>query len=43
VPAAGGVNTLFADGHVQFVSNSVALATWQAMGTMNGGEIIPDS
>jgi len=38
----GGVNTLFADGHVQFISNSIALATWQAMGTMNGGEVPGD-
>jgi prepilin-type N-terminal cleavage/methylation domain-containing protein/prepilin-type processing-associated H-X9-DG protein len=38
---AGGVNALFADGHGQFITNSIALATWQAMGTMNGGELTP--
>jgi prepilin-type processing-associated H-X9-DG protein/prepilin-type N-terminal cleavage/methylation domain-containing protein len=36
----GGVNTLFADGHVQFVQNSISLATWRAMGTMNGNEVL---
>jgi prepilin-type processing-associated H-X9-DG protein len=35
----GGVNVLFADGHVQFVSNGISLATWRALGTMNGGDI----
>jgi prepilin-type N-terminal cleavage/methylation domain-containing protein/prepilin-type processing-associated H-X9-DG protein len=34
----GGVNVLMADGHVQFVQNNIALATWRALGTMNGGE-----
>ena len=35
----GGVNTLFADGSVHFVSNNIALATWRALGTINGGEV----
>jgi len=34
-----GVNVLMGDGSVRFVSNSIALATWRAMGTMNGGEV----
>jgi len=36
----GGVNVLLGDASVRFVSNSVALGTWQSLGTMNGGEII---
>ena len=38
----GGVNVLFGDGHVFFVQNNIALATWRALGTMNGGEVIGD-
>jgi prepilin-type processing-associated H-X9-DG protein len=37
---AGGVNVLFGDGHVQFIRNAISLATWRAIGTMNGGEVI---
>ncbi len=36
----GGVNTLFADGSVKFVKNSVNIATWWALGTKAGGEVI---
>jgi prepilin-type processing-associated H-X9-DG protein len=36
----GGVNTLFADGSVHFITNSIPLATWRALGTMNGGEVV---
>jgi len=39
---SGGVNVLFADGSIHFVSNNVALATWRALGTMNGGEVVGD-
>ena len=35
----GGVNTAMCDGSIRFVSNSVSLATWQALGTMDGGEV----
>jgi prepilin-type N-terminal cleavage/methylation domain-containing protein/prepilin-type processing-associated H-X9-DG protein len=35
----GGVNVLMGDGSVRFVQNSISLATWRAMGTMNGGEV----
>jgi prepilin-type N-terminal cleavage/methylation domain-containing protein/prepilin-type processing-associated H-X9-DG protein len=35
----GGVNTLRADGSVQFVNNSISLAAWKALGTMNGNEV----
>jgi prepilin-type processing-associated H-X9-DG protein len=36
----GGVNTLMADGHVQFMKNSINVLIWQGLGSMNGGEII---
>ena len=36
----GGVNTLFGDGSVKFIKNSVALLTYRALGTRNGGEAI---
>lgn len=37
---SGGVNVLFADGHIQFVKNSVASTSWRALATRNGGEVI---
>jgi len=36
----GGVNCLMGDGSVRFVRNTIDLTTWQAMGTMDGGEVI---
>jgi prepilin-type processing-associated H-X9-DG protein len=36
----GGVNVAMCDGSVQFITNSIALSTWQALGTMNGGEVV---
>jgi prepilin-type N-terminal cleavage/methylation domain-containing protein/prepilin-type processing-associated H-X9-DG protein len=36
----GGINSLMADGHVQFVKNSVNAITWQALGSRNGGEVV---
>jgi len=36
----GGVNSLFGDGSVKFIKNSVSLQTWRALGTRNGGEAI---
>ena len=36
----GGVHALFCDGHVQFVSENINLATWQALGSRNGGEVV---
>ncbi len=36
----GGVNALMADGHVQFVKNTVNPVTWTALSTRNGGEVI---
>ena len=38
----GGVNVLLGDGSVRFVRDSVNLATWRALGTRNGGEILGD-
>jgi prepilin-type N-terminal cleavage/methylation domain-containing protein/prepilin-type processing-associated H-X9-DG protein len=36
----GGVNVLFMDGSVRFITNSIAQTTWRALGTRNGGEAI---
>jgi prepilin-type N-terminal cleavage/methylation domain-containing protein/prepilin-type processing-associated H-X9-DG protein len=38
----GGVNVGLGDGSVRFVSNNINLTTWQALGTMNGGETLAD-
>ncbi len=35
----GGVNALLGDGSIRFFRNSIPAATWQAMGTANGGEV----
>ena len=37
---AGGCNVLFGDGSVRFLSNGMDLATYQALGTRTGGEVI---
>lgn len=36
----GGVNVLFADGHVQFIKSSINPQTWMALGTRANGEVI---
>jgi len=36
----GGVNILKADGSVRFVSQNINLSTWQAMGSISGGEVV---
>jgi prepilin-type N-terminal cleavage/methylation domain-containing protein/prepilin-type processing-associated H-X9-DG protein len=36
----GGTNTLFLDGHIQFVKNTVGLPVFRAISTINGGEIV---
>jgi prepilin-type N-terminal cleavage/methylation domain-containing protein/prepilin-type processing-associated H-X9-DG protein len=36
----GGVNAVYGDGSVRFVSNSIAQATWRAMGSMDAGEVV---
>ena len=38
----GGVHALFVDGHVKFVSNTINLATCQALGTRKGGEVVSE-
>jgi prepilin-type N-terminal cleavage/methylation domain-containing protein/prepilin-type processing-associated H-X9-DG protein len=40
---AGGVNVVFADCSLRFVTDDVALNVWKAMGTMNGSESLPDA
>jgi prepilin-type N-terminal cleavage/methylation domain-containing protein/prepilin-type processing-associated H-X9-DG protein len=35
---AGGVNTVFCDGHVAFIANDVDLTTWQCLAWMNDGQ-----
>jgi prepilin-type N-terminal cleavage/methylation domain-containing protein/prepilin-type processing-associated H-X9-DG protein len=36
----GGVNLLFCDGSVRFIKNTIGRATWRALGTRAGGEVI---
>ncbi len=36
----GGVNLLTADGSVRFVKQTIAPATWKAMATIAGGEVV---
>jgi prepilin-type processing-associated H-X9-DG protein len=37
---ANGVNVVLCDGSIRFVANSIAIGTWQALGTMDGGEVV---
>jgi prepilin-type N-terminal cleavage/methylation domain-containing protein/prepilin-type processing-associated H-X9-DG protein len=39
----GGVNVGLADGSVRFVADGIDFATWQAMGTRAGGEVVSDN
>jgi prepilin-type N-terminal cleavage/methylation domain-containing protein/prepilin-type processing-associated H-X9-DG protein len=36
----GGVNSLFGDGSVHFMKNSINIPTWMALGSIAGGEVI---
>jgi prepilin-type N-terminal cleavage/methylation domain-containing protein/prepilin-type processing-associated H-X9-DG protein len=36
----GGVNVTLADGSVKFFKSTINIATWRAIGTRNGGEVI---
>jgi len=36
----GGVNLALGDGAVRFVTNTIDLPTWQALGSRNGGEVV---
>jgi prepilin-type N-terminal cleavage/methylation domain-containing protein/prepilin-type processing-associated H-X9-DG protein len=38
----GGVNLLLCDGSVRFVSDGIDLATWRALATRAGGEVVGD-
>jgi prepilin-type processing-associated H-X9-DG protein len=37
---SGGVNAMLADGSVRFSKNSIAIATWRALSTTRGGEVV---
>ena len=37
---SGGANVVMMDGSVRFLKDSVNLATWLALGTRAGGEVI---
>ena len=37
---AGGVNSLFGDGSVHFVKNSISPQTWVALNSIQAGEVI---
>jgi prepilin-type N-terminal cleavage/methylation domain-containing protein/prepilin-type processing-associated H-X9-DG protein len=36
----GGVNAVMGDGSVRFFNNNIALLTWRALGTAQGGEVV---
>ena len=36
----GGVHSLFVDGHVQFIGDSIDRSVWQSLGSRSGGEVI---
>jgi prepilin-type N-terminal cleavage/methylation domain-containing protein/prepilin-type processing-associated H-X9-DG protein len=36
----GGVNVLMADGHVQFIKDSISQPIWWGLGTIAGGEVV---
>jgi prepilin-type N-terminal cleavage/methylation domain-containing protein/prepilin-type processing-associated H-X9-DG protein len=38
----GGVNILMGDGSVRFIEEGISLGTWQALGTITGGEVLRD-
>lgn len=35
----GGVNSIFCDGSVRFLRNSINISTWQSLGSRSGGEL----
>ena len=37
---SGGVNTLFGDGSVKFIKNTINWQAWRALGTVSGGEVV---
>ena len=38
-----GANVTFADGHVRFITDSITLETWRALGTRAGNEVVTNS
>jgi len=36
----GGVNVSMADGSVRFISQTIEIPTWRALGSINGGEVL---
>ena len=38
----GGVNALFCDGHVAFITNSISLTTWQNLAWIADGNVLGD-
>ncbi len=38
----GGVNVLLGDGSVRFVSDSIDAKVWRSLGSINGGETLPE-
>jgi prepilin-type N-terminal cleavage/methylation domain-containing protein/prepilin-type processing-associated H-X9-DG protein len=39
----GGVNVVFVDGSVHFISDSIAVATWRALGSRSAGDLVDGS
>jgi prepilin-type N-terminal cleavage/methylation domain-containing protein/prepilin-type processing-associated H-X9-DG protein len=39
----GGVNAALCDGSVRFISNEIAIGTWNALGTTHGAEVLSGS
>jgi prepilin-type N-terminal cleavage/methylation domain-containing protein/prepilin-type processing-associated H-X9-DG protein len=37
---SGGVNSLFGDGSVKFIKNSISGSVWIALGSISGGEVV---
>ncbi len=38
---SGGANSLFADGHVSYLTDTMQLSVWRAVGSRNGGDFLP--
>jgi prepilin-type processing-associated H-X9-DG protein len=36
----GGVNVMFADGSVRFITDSIDVQSWMVLGTKSNGEVI---